>query len=666
MKHKISSIFLILLLLGFLDPTIAYSAVKSCTLVSASITSNCSGGDSPDCEVGETIEMKGQWDGSCNLTANTYFQIDAKSLDGSCKVQYTGGSIQGITKKDPFKGTTKKSECGGPWAKVNYTVNGDGTCTATFDNRDDGDVRWRRDKTPHYIHNDSDNTIEFGNSFCVSCGDTDYRAYVESDIYTIYSGSLVTDTVLKYHGPAYTKSDSTIKSWENSQAPSDGLSGKQIYQTIGDGKTYVSDPNFPAPGENQKIDLGPEADADVKAKIDAGGPVWFAIGLMDGPSGTRIYSEEEPTADPEPTFEITYFPPYLSDSWTITSISGDCSEKTVYAYSASLWDGPPGVGSLMAITNNVNGNFKFAAVPIPPCSISTEKDDYFLEETVVMFYENAPAGSSLSFCQPDNVTCTGPIAVSGSGIETYYLKDDDPIGKWIVKLKDTDCDVSHQVNVRAIPIEPPKVPAIIYPTRADSPIWAGEIEFRWTDPGANYYHYRINLPSGGPREGITNLTYVKIYDLGLGNHSWAVRACNDMEGKDCGDWSNVPPEPFEIISAPLKFLKGLVPCGRKYDNPNTEFIESKPCELLDIFLLLQILLEFILWRLGPLILALLILLIGVISYFAPGFPSTIARIKSILRSALVGYLILLLSWIAITLILRILGFTMGKWWILTF
>ncbi|MFQ6049467.1 MAG: pilin [Candidatus Paceibacterales bacterium] len=215
----------------------------------------------------------------------------------------------------------------------------------------------------------------------------------------------------------------------------------------------------------------------------------------------------------------------------------------------------------------------------------------------------------------------------------------------------------------------PSPPTLIYPLNSDSPIWAGMIEFEWTNTGANYYHYLINLPDGTSKEGVITSTVVRFYDLKLGNYSWAVRSCDDAAGSSCGAWSSVPPEVFEIGSAPPKLLKGLVPCGRLYDNPGTEIIESKPCEFADIFLLFKLVLDFLLWRVGPIILVLLVLAVGITSYFALGSPSTIAQVKSILRTAIVGYGIIFLAWLIVNLFLVILGYRIGifgRWWEIRF
>ena len=204
-------------------------------------------------------------------------------------------------------------------------------------------------------------------------------------------------------------------------------------------------------------------------------------------------------------------------------------------------------------------------------------------------------------------------------------------------------------------------PNLIFPTSNDSPLGKGQIEFHWSSvSGANYYQYHINLPDGTSKGKIVSQTIIKIYDLPLGAHSWTVRSCEDKAAQICSSWS--PLENFDIIAMAPELTKGLVPCGRLYDNPNTLINESKPCEFTDIFVLFKRVLDFILWRMGPTILVLLIIATGVIFYFSMGGPMVMAQAKSILRSALLGYGLIFLAWLIITLILRILGYTLSKWW----
>jgi len=71
--------------------TTTTTTISSCSLDSASISSSC--GPS-GCNVGDKISLSGSTSGTCPTI--THFQIDAKSSDGTCDIQFSGGDMSGI------------------------------------------------------------------------------------------------------------------------------------------------------------------------------------------------------------------------------------------------------------------------------------------------------------------------------------------------------------------------------------------------------------------------------------------------------------------------------------------------------------------------------------------------------------------------------------------
>lgn len=67
----------------------------ACLLQGISITTNCGSGDPSVCETGETITIEGTTTGDCSFT--TKFQIDASNADNTCKIEFIGGDISGMT-----------------------------------------------------------------------------------------------------------------------------------------------------------------------------------------------------------------------------------------------------------------------------------------------------------------------------------------------------------------------------------------------------------------------------------------------------------------------------------------------------------------------------------------------------------------------------------------
>lgn len=207
-------------------------------------------------------------------------------------------------------------------------------------------------------------------------------------------------------------------------------------------------------------------------------------------------------------------------------------------------------------------------------------------------------------------------------------------------------------------------PVLVYPTE-DSLVWKGVVEFTWESTNAPFYEYFISLPSGQGNTGITGSTFYRTYDLELGSHRWSVRSCSNQEGTDahCGAYSEV--REFEIVSPPPELLGGLQICARAYDNPATPFEEHEPCKLKHLGLLLQHVLDFVLWKVSLFMLVVLAMIAGVTSYFSFGSPNTVARIHAIFRSFFVGFLLAMFAWLLVNVVMVLFGFQFeffGRWW----
>ena len=175
--------------------------------------------------------------------------------------------------------------------------------------------------------------------------------------------------------------------------------------------------------------------------------------------------------------------------------------------------------------------------------------------------------------------------------------------------------------------------------------------------GANFYQYKIDQ---GKIEGFspTNSAFLPTEKLELGNHSWQVRACLDKDCKDASNWSSWS---FTLVQRE-DCQSGFLSCGRDCDVTETSWInEREPCQFKHIFLIFKNILDFLLWRLVPIVLVLLALGTGVIFYFSMGAPATIINVRKIWKSAGIGFAIIFLAWNFLNLILKLLGFTI-KWW----
>lgn len=194
--------------------------------------------------------------------------------------------------------------------------------------------------------------------------------------------------------------------------------------------------------------------------------------------------------------------------------------------------------------------------------------------------------------------------------------------------------------------------------------------------GAKAYKYKIDYASKNPQEtdegcvagqpvveviALSNSAHVSLHCLGT--YNWWLQSCLD---ENCSETSELSPVlNFTLVRPVLPAQFGLVPCGRISDNPETQWDERDPCEIKHIFLLLKNIIDFVLWRVGLIALALLMMFTAVVSYFSLGSSGTVVSVKQIWQRAGKGYMIMFLAWWIINTIMKIIGFT-DTWWSLPF
>jgi hypothetical protein len=201
------------------------------------------------------------------------------------------------------------------------------------------------------------------------------------------------------------------------------------------------------------------------------------------------------------------------------------------------------------------------------------------------------------------------------------------------------------------------------------------ITFSWSQvQGARFYRYKINyiLKSSEeigecPLEKVAEKIVNQASDLVslncLGNYQWQVQACLDENCQETGDWSSL--WSFTLSQKAVPGEKGLVPCGRTYDDPDTPWNEREPCQIKHLFLLLRNLINFLLWQVSLLVLVFLVIATGIIYYFSMGAPATIVNIREVWKAAGKGYALIFLAWIIVNLILILFGYKIGifgHWW----
>ena len=117
--------------------------------------------------------------------------------------------------------------------------------------------------------------------------------------------------------------------------------------------------------------------------------------------------------------------------------------------------------------------------------------------------------------------------------------------------------------------------------------------------------------------------------------------------------------------------QGLVPCGKSEAAPASgdEKAESEEvtehCEFCHLFVMLDGIIDFVLLDILPWIVILMILIAGIMFYFAGGNPSLLLQAKKLITSVVIGVIIILCSYLIIGTILTVLGVqgwtTLDKW-----
>ena len=200
-------------------------------------------------------------------------------------------------------------------------------------------------------------------------------------------------------------------------------------------------------------------------------------------------------------------------------------------------------------------------------------------------------------------------------------------------------------------------------------------------PGAKYYKYSIYYVAKSPDEVgncnpdpanpvITNILSATIDNINLaclGDYRWEIQTCLDYA---CAGTGGLTTSQFKVVQGfgdgagggggtGGSVLGGLVPCGRVIDDPNTPWNERDKCEIKHLILLIKIIIDFLLWKVGIILLAILVALSGAIYYFSMGSIEAVSQVKLIWKAAGVGYGLLFFSWLIINLFLMLFGYNAG-------
>ncbi|MDD3190842.1 MAG: right-handed parallel beta-helix repeat-containing protein [Candidatus Pacebacteria bacterium] len=101
---------------------------------------------------------------------------------------------------------------------------------------------------------------------------------------------------------------------------------------------------------------------------------------------------------------------------------------------------------------------------------------------------------------------------------------------------------------------------------------------------------------------------------------------------------------------------GFIPCGRSIDDPDTgDWDECDPCDLCAMILMGQLVTEFLL-KLAAIAATLAITFSGLVYVFAAGRAEVVNKSKMMMKAALIGFVIIFISWVVVDSILATLGY----------
>jgi len=103
-----------------------------------------------------------------------------------------------------------------------------------------------------------------------------------------------------------------------------------------------------------------------------------------------------------------------------------------------------------------------------------------------------------------------------------------------------------------------------------------------------------------------------------------------------------------IIAAPLAVSwAGLVPCGVSENNPATVIDETAPCSLCHLYVLVQNVLDFIMWIIAPIVAVLAVGWAGFKIMISGEKPGLRAEGFKIIQTTIIGLAIMFAGWVLI-------------------
>lgn len=112
--------------------------------------------------------------------------------------------------------------------------------------------------------------------------------------------------------------------------------------------------------------------------------------------------------------------------------------------------------------------------------------------------------------------------------------------------------------------------------------------------------------------------------------------------------------------------KGLVPCGRLFDVPDTPILECQDCSFCHFFYMFDNIINFILWRVVPTLALLLITGSGFMFVVSRANQASLSTAKNLIIFTVIGWAVAFVSWMLINSLLSVAGVKewtgLTSWW----
>ncbi|MFA6376100.1 MAG: hypothetical protein WCX69_01725 [Candidatus Paceibacterota bacterium] len=204
---------------------------------------------------------------------------------------------------------------------------------------------------------------------------------------------------------------------------------------------------------------------------------------------------------------------------------------------------------------------------------------------------------------------------------------------------------------------------------AGSMIYADQISqnISWSAvEGAGTYRYSLSLLVSNEKQECVQSTIEKnlsrISDLAnlncLGVYQLMIQPCVDSACQSAGPKSEIKFTLDQRVPATKSFF---AVCGTSYNNPDTAWNEREACQPKHTVLQMEMILNFIIFRLSFWLLPILVLITGLIFYSPLKTPEIWKKIKIFWQAVGIGYALLFFAWILTGIALNIFGYG-GIWW----